>query len=151
MAEPLVLSALEAKRAEIAGVIEHHQQAINQARTDLLHIDATLGIFGYAEDPEAIPAKRSVTANLFGRGELQRTIFDLLRTAPDGMTCMALAEAKPSTLHGRALPHGGTGLLSPRLCLASDGLSPFRSPVAEARLRTRAGLLCALIAASVHV
>ena len=93
MAEPHVLSTLKAKRTEIAGLIEHHQQAINQARADLLHIDATLRIFGYAEDPGTIPAKRSVTANLFGRGELQRTIFDLLRSAPDGMTCAALSEA----------------------------------------------------------
>ena len=61
MAEPHVLSALKAKRAEIAGLIDHHQQAINQARVDLTHIDATLRIFGYAEDPGAIPAKRSVT------------------------------------------------------------------------------------------
>ena len=93
MAEPHVLSALKAKRAEIAGLIDHHQQAINQARADLTHIDAALRIFGYADDPGAIPAKRSVTANLFGRGELQRTIFDLLRTAPDGTTCAALSEA----------------------------------------------------------
>ncbi len=93
MAEPHVLSALKAKRAEIAGLIEHYQQAINQARADLIHIDATLRIFGYADDPGAIPAKHAVTANLFGRGELQRTIFDLLRAAPDGMTCAALSEA----------------------------------------------------------
>ncbi len=77
MAEPHVLSALKAKRAEIAGLIEHYQQAINQARADLIHIDATLRIFGDAEAPAAIPAKRFATANLFDRGELQRTIFHL--------------------------------------------------------------------------
>lgn len=87
MAEPHVVFALKAKRQEISGYIDHLNSELAQARTSLVHIDASLRLFGYELSPEELPPKRySTTAQLFDRGELQRTIFDLLRAKSEGMT-----------------------------------------------------------------
>lgn len=40
-----VISALIAKRAEIAGLINDLERKIRQHRTDLAHIDRTIGLF----------------------------------------------------------------------------------------------------------
>jgi hypothetical protein len=45
MAEPHVLTGLIAKRAEIAGKIEHLQDQLRQLVIDLDHIDASIHIF----------------------------------------------------------------------------------------------------------
>jgi hypothetical protein len=94
MSEPLVLSALKRKRAELAGHADHLQERLVQVRADIVHVDATLHILGYQEDPSAIPNKRRrTTASLFAKGELQRIVLDLLRTAPDGLTVAEIVSA----------------------------------------------------------
>jgi hypothetical protein len=45
MAEPHVLTGLIAKRAELAGQIEHAQDKLRQLAIDLDHIDAAIHIF----------------------------------------------------------------------------------------------------------
>ena len=45
MAEPHVISALVAKRAEVAGDIENAQEALKKLIDDLEHIDATIRLF----------------------------------------------------------------------------------------------------------
>ena len=63
MAESHVVSALVAKRAEIAGVIAQTERQLGQFRADLVHLDATLRLFapGAEDDPgEEDSASRSL-------------------------------------------------------------------------------------------
>ena len=59
MAEPHVLSGLIAKRAEIAGQIEHTQDTLRQLVIDLDHIDAAIHIFDPSIELEEIKARPS--------------------------------------------------------------------------------------------
>jgi len=52
------ISALIAKRAEIAGKIEHHQAIVDQLRDDLAAVDQTLRLFKPGVDLDAIKPKR---------------------------------------------------------------------------------------------
>jgi hypothetical protein len=45
MAESHVVTALVSKRAEMAGLIEHHRKEMGRLATDLAHLDATLKLF----------------------------------------------------------------------------------------------------------
>ena len=60
MADPHVLSGLVAKRAEIAGRIEHMQDQLRQLVIDLDHIDASIHIFDPSgqDAPAAAPEPR---------------------------------------------------------------------------------------------
>jgi hypothetical protein len=88
-----VISGLKAKRAELAGKVEHLAQELEQARRDLTYIDGALHVFGYGDDPAAIKSKRyRPTPRLFSRGELQRTVFDQLRRSPDGIETPELTD-----------------------------------------------------------
>jgi hypothetical protein len=58
MAEPHVVTALVAKRAELAGQIQALEKQVAQLRADLVHVDAVWRMFNPAADPAAIPAKR---------------------------------------------------------------------------------------------
>ncbi len=82
MAESHVVSALVAKRAEIAGVIAQTERQLGQFRADLVHLDATLRLFAPELEPKTIPAKRIRQADLwFEQGELPRRVLDALRRA----------------------------------------------------------------------
>jgi hypothetical protein len=45
MADPHVLTGLIAKRAELAGLLEHHQATVRQLLIDLDAVDATIRMF----------------------------------------------------------------------------------------------------------
>ena len=81
MGDTYAITALVRKRAELAGEIEAAERRIDGLRSDLIHLDATLRLFAPDEIPEAIPAKhpRPARPDWFGRGELSRRIFDVLR------------------------------------------------------------------------
>jgi hypothetical protein len=84
--DTFVISGLESKRAELAGMVADMERLIGQHRADLRHIDAVLRLFGQS-DPEAIADKRPTKRNTwFAQGECLRLIFDLLRKAPGPMT-----------------------------------------------------------------
>jgi len=51
MAESHVVTALVTKRAEMAGLIEHHRKEMGRLAVDLAHLDATLKLFS----PEILP------------------------------------------------------------------------------------------------
>jgi hypothetical protein len=85
MGEPHVISGLKAKQHEIRMRISELEGQIKTCRCDLVSISEALRIFGDTEayvKPEA----------LFGRGDLARTIFDALRTSPDGLDVSALSD-----------------------------------------------------------
>jgi len=82
MAESHVVSALVAKRAEMAGSIAQVERQLGQLRADLVHLDATLRLFAPELEPMTIPAKRRRRSDLwFAQGELSRRTLDALRRA----------------------------------------------------------------------
>ncbi|WP_026605916.1 hypothetical protein [Methylocapsa acidiphila] len=84
MAESHVVSALVAKRAEIAGVIAQTERQLGQFRADLVHLDAALRLFAPELEPKTIPAMRVRQADLwFEQGELPRRMLDALRRADE--------------------------------------------------------------------
>lgn len=93
MAEPHVITALVAKRAELAGEIVAAEKRLDQMRADLAHLDGALRIFG-GPAPETIAAKPVRTrCAWFGNGELARWVLDTLRDAPGPMTAGDIARA----------------------------------------------------------
>jgi hypothetical protein len=82
MAEPHVVSALKAKRAELAGEIELTTRQLHGLRAALEHLDATLCLFDPAAVPGAIePKVWRPKADWAKRGEMTRICLDTLRRA----------------------------------------------------------------------
>jgi hypothetical protein len=82
MAEPHVVCALKAKRAELAGEIELTTRQLQTLRAALEHLDATLCLFDPAAVPDAIePKVWRPNADWAKRGEMIRICLDTLRRA----------------------------------------------------------------------
>ena len=93
MAEPLVLSALTKKRAEIDGFLRDAEKRIAHLRADRDVIDAAIRIF----DPSRLPSKikpllRRPKPRMFRHGQCSRAVADLLRVAEAPMTVRGIAE-----------------------------------------------------------
>ena len=67
MDEPLIIKALEDKRAEIHGWITAYEAQIAQAKHDLAHVNATLRLF---TDVEKQRARYVVSHGFFKKGEI---------------------------------------------------------------------------------
>lgn len=80
MAEPHVITALVAKRAELSGEVEKLDDRRAALKTHISNIDAVLRLFRYNSDPAQIKSKRKRNW-MFRRGELQRLVSDIERTA----------------------------------------------------------------------
>ena len=91
MAEPHVVTALVAKRAEIAGRIEHTQTSLRQLIIDLDNLDATLRLFKPDIDLEDIRPKPLPPRNQAFRGEVSRLILSALRQSPSPLSTHDLA------------------------------------------------------------
>jgi hypothetical protein len=86
MAESHVVSALVAKRSEVAGLIADLERKIAQQRADLVHIDAVLGLYAPELEPDRFPSGAVRRRNgWFKSGELVRMVLDTLRVAPAPM------------------------------------------------------------------
>lgn len=81
MAESPVIHALVRKRAELAGEIDDLNRRITAARARIAHVDGCLALFGYQREPKDIRPVRKRHAQLFQRGQLTRTVLDILREA----------------------------------------------------------------------
>ena len=81
MAETHVMSALMAKRSELAGKIEFVQTELRQLIIDLDNVDATIRLFDPNVDLEEIKAKPLPARNAAFRGEVARIILTYLRKA----------------------------------------------------------------------
>jgi hypothetical protein len=93
MTEPHVVSALVAKRSEIAGIIADLDKRIARHRADLGHVDAVLRLYGEAK-PEAIQPKRVMQRNnWFSPGECARLVYDTLRPAEQPLTTRDVVES----------------------------------------------------------
>jgi hypothetical protein len=92
MAEPHVMSALRAKRAELDGALRQIEQQVDQLRTDRDAIDRAILIFDPTAQPQHIPpkAKRQSTS-FFQHGEFPRAVRNLLRQAGGPMSLPEIA------------------------------------------------------------
>lgn len=82
MAESVVISALVAKRAELAGELAGIELQQRTIRDQLRALDQTLKLMGYEGDPFAIKPRRPAV-RLFERGEIARAVYDLYRERPE--------------------------------------------------------------------
>lgn len=87
-----VISGLIAKRAELAGRIEHLQGELKQAVVELDHIDAAIRIFKPDIDFEAITPRRVPNAHHAFRGEISRILLEALRKSGAPMSTRALTD-----------------------------------------------------------
>ena len=92
MAEPIVVHALRAKRAEIAGEIELTARKLQDLRATLRSLDDTLCLFDPSAVPEAIKAKVWRPRGDWALpGEHARRVLDVLRRANgEGLTTRAI-------------------------------------------------------------
>jgi hypothetical protein len=95
------VSRLISKRAELAGMIAHLEQELDQCRADLTHIDGALRVLRTDLDPETIPPRRVYNrTRYFARNELSRLCMDTLRLAAgepltaEGITIRIMAAKK---------------------------------------------------------
>lgn len=94
MPEMLAITTLRTKRAEIADALEGLGRQVEQRRTDLMHVDATLRLFD--PDAEAAPGPKGPARkrnDRFQPGERRRRIHDVLRNAVAPVTTRAIVEA----------------------------------------------------------
>ncbi len=95
MAEPHVVSALRAKRAEISGHVHDLERKLARHRASLAAIDGTIRLYAPELDPDSIQPKRTYRrTRYFAKGELSRRVVSVLRQA-DGkpMTTAAITSA----------------------------------------------------------
>jgi hypothetical protein len=76
-----VVSGLIAKRAELAGRIEHTQMELRRLVIDLDSLDATIRLFAPDIDLDEIRPKPLPARNQAFRGEMSRTVLNALRQA----------------------------------------------------------------------
>lgn len=82
MAEPHIVTALRAKRAEIGGHVHDLERKLARHRAALANIDATIRLFAPELNPDTILPKRSYRrTRYFAKGELSRRVLDTLRKA----------------------------------------------------------------------
>jgi hypothetical protein len=94
MAELHVVSALVAKRSEVAGMIADLERQAAQQRADLVHVDAVLRLYAPDLELDGIPSRAVRRRNgWFKPGELIRTVLDILRVAPAPMPAREIAAA----------------------------------------------------------
>jgi hypothetical protein len=85
------VTALKAKRAELAGEVQAAEKRVDQLRAYLVHVDAVLRLFDPGAEPDAIPARRPYRRKgWFSDGELPRRILDTLRTSPEPLSASAI-------------------------------------------------------------
>src|SRR5437588_8752037 len=81
MNDPHVVTALVAKRAELAGKIEHHQATVRQLMIDLDAIDQALPLFKPDIELDYIKPKPMPPRHAAYKGEVAHIILGTLRDA----------------------------------------------------------------------
>ena len=92
MADPHVISALKAKRAELSGELIAAEKRILQLREDISSLDKTIRVFDPTAEPHTIrPTLRRKKPTLIPRGQCSRAVLDLLRHAAGSLTVREIA------------------------------------------------------------
>lgn len=97
---PHVVTALIAKRAELAGQIEHAQGEVKRLTIALDNVESTLRLFVPDIDMGSLGTRPVPTAHHAFRGEVSRIVLETLRTAVGPLSTTALTEA---VMKGRGL------------------------------------------------
>ncbi|MEC9368411.1 MAG: hypothetical protein VX871_06930 [Pseudomonadota bacterium] len=92
MGEPHVISALVAKRAEIAGQIEHLQDRMRQLVVDLDNVDATIHLFDPTIELADIKSKVVPPRHQAFKGEVSRIVLTTLKNAKKPLTSADIAQ-----------------------------------------------------------
>src|SRR5436853_7882758 len=92
MADSHVLTGLMAKRAEVAGRIEHAQDQLRQLVIHLDHIDAAFHIFDPSIELEEIKARPVPPKHQAFRGQVTRIVLTALRNAKKPLTTADIAQ-----------------------------------------------------------
>jgi len=96
------LSGLVSKRAETAGLIEHHQKEIERLRQALYQIDAAIRLFDPTYRIRSIKTKEYRRySRIFKKGECYRLCLDTLRRADAVLSTTLIAEI---LMHKKELP-----------------------------------------------
>lgn len=90
MAEPHVVTGLMTKRAELAGLLEHHQAKVRQLMIDLDAIDQALRLFNPDIELDAIKPKPMPPRHAAYKGEVARIVLATLRDAKRPCTTQEL-------------------------------------------------------------
>jgi hypothetical protein len=107
---PHVATALIAKRAEIAGQIEHLQGQVRRLTIDLDHVEETLRLFAPEIDIGAISPRPLPPMHHAFRGETSRIVLEGLRKAAGPLSTTQITE--------RVMRERNLDLNDARLCLA---------------------------------
>jgi len=100
MADPLVISVLMKKRAEIDGDLRQTAKRLADLRADRDTIDAAIRVFDPSRVPHQIkPHLRRLKPRLFRHGECTRAIMGMLRTAGEPMTVRQIADKLVDDYH----------------------------------------------------
>lgn len=90
MGELQVIGGLRDKRAELVGMVDRLEQQLADYRVSLTHLDATMRLF----DPDlllAVDLQQRERVSWFRPGECLRTIYDVMREAPQPLTTRDVA------------------------------------------------------------
>jgi hypothetical protein len=96
MGDTFVISGLREKRSAVAGQIIELRRQLDKLQADIFHLDMVLRLYG--EEPQDIPTKgrMPVRSAFFGRNEITRRCYDLLREKgtiiADDVTVRAMRE-----------------------------------------------------------
>lgn len=90
MTEPHVVTGLMTKRAELAGMLEHHQAKVRQLMIDLDAIDQALRLFKPDIELQAIKPKPLPPRHAAYKGEVARIVLGTLRDAKRACTTQEL-------------------------------------------------------------
>jgi len=100
MADPLVISALIKKRAEIDGDLRQAAKHLADLRADRDTIDAAIRVFDDSRLPHKIkPKLRRPKPKLFRHGECSRAIMNVLRVATEPMTVRGICDRLATEYH----------------------------------------------------
>ena len=90
MTEPHVVTGLMTKRAELAGLLEHHQAKVRQLLIDLDAVDQALRLFKPDIELDDIKPKPLPPRHAAYRGEVARIVLATLRNAQRACTIQEL-------------------------------------------------------------
>jgi hypothetical protein len=92
MAELQIVNTLRSKRDELERIISSYETAVEAARRDLAHVNATAQLFERDGIPNAYPSRMSLI-RVFRRGEIFAICKAAMAQAPAGMDTRELALA----------------------------------------------------------
>ncbi len=118
MGELTVLVGLRDKRSELIGLVSRLEQQLADHRISLTHLDATMRLFDPDLDLPDASLQQRERVSWFRPGECLRTIYDVLREAPQPLTTRDIA-GRVIAAKGIAIADDRTQALIQKTILAS--------------------------------